>query len=245
MMPERDRPTGEPARLRFRSSPTTAAAPMTASRLASVAVLAAAMAILLAVLSIGSVPARAVDAAATPTFAAIVTPGPFGTAATPTATPFPSRHATRVKIPYLRIDNRVVKSPPKGVYPYCNVAMYLPTLGQPGWGNTTFIFAHARVGMFLNMLKASKINNGAAMVGKTVYVYTNDNWRWQYQITKVYRHQTDMHILKYITGEALVLQTSEGPRGTLQKLLVKSKYIGRVKVSYSAAHPLTRVVVCG
>ena len=57
-------------------------------------------------------------------------------------------------------------------YPYCNVAMYMKTLYQPGEPGITSIYAHARKGMFLPLLNHSKVNNGASMIGKLVYVYT-------------------------------------------------------------------------
>ena len=45
----------------------------------------------------------------------------------------PDRVATRVRIAALDIDLPVVKGP--SGYPYCNVAMYLTDLHQPGQGN--------------------------------------------------------------------------------------------------------------
>ena len=69
--------------------------------------------------------------------------------------------ATRIAIPSLKIDLPIVK-PPSG-YPLCNVAMYIRELSQPREPGVTMIYSHARRGMFLPLLSASKINNGAAM----------------------------------------------------------------------------------
>ena len=80
----------------------------------------------------------------------------------------------------------VVRSP--NGYPYCNVAMYMRALNQPQEPGVTFIFAHARNGMFLPLLNPSKINNGAAMIGKKVCVWTSNSRLHTYKITQVRRH---------------------------------------------------------
>ena len=62
--------------------------------------------------------------------------------------------ATRVVVPALSIDLPVIKG--NDGYPCCNVAMYLHTansaakdaFGQPGEGRATYLYAHARDGMF-------------------------------------------------------------------------------------------------
>jgi hypothetical protein len=244
MAPDQDRPPLrlQPTARAHRSSgagadPSGSALP--AHRLAPLAVIAAALAVILAALSVWTAPIRATEPS--PTFAAYVTPGNFATA---TPTVLPKRVSTRVRLPALRIDLPVVKSPPAGVYPYCNVAMYLPTFGQPGWGRTTFIYAHARTGMFLTILRSSQVNNGAGMIGKSVYVYTSDRWLWRYVIKKVYRHQTDLSVLRDIKGEALILQTSEGPRGTKEKLLVLARLAEKSRTTWAASHPTPHIVRC-
>ena len=122
-------------------------------------------------------------------------------------------HATRVRIPAYDINLPVVKGP--NGYPYCNVAMYMRSLYQPTEPGVTFIYAHARTGMFLPLLNASKKNNGAAMIGKIVYVYTSKSMRYTYKITKVRRHVSDISSSLKVTDERLWLQTSEGPNHTL------------------------------
>ena len=75
---------------------------------------------------------------------------------------FPAdRVATRVVIPKLQIDLPVMlQTANYGEFPLCDVALYQPLLGQPGQGRATYIYAHARDGMFLPLLIASQDNIG-------------------------------------------------------------------------------------
>ena len=69
-----------------------------------------------------------------------------------------------------------------------------PQLGQPGQGKSVYLFAHARTGMFLPLLTASKVSNGKKMLGMIVEVWTADDQRFLYVITDVYRHQPFDHV---------------------------------------------------
>ena len=80
------------------------------------------------------------------------TPAPSPTAS-PTATIPPDRVATRVVISGLGIDLPIVKPASNSAYPLCDVAMYIQELGQPGIGRATYLYAHAREGMFLPILR--------------------------------------------------------------------------------------------
>lgn len=151
-------------------------------------------------------------------------------------------HATRVRFPYLRIDLAVVKTP--SGYPYCNVAMYQTQLSQPAEPGATFIFAHARTGMFLPILTASKVNNGAAMLGKLVYVYTDNSMVYTYRITQVRRHVATLAGVFGVTGSQLWLQTSEGPNFTYPKVIVIANRIAAARATYAASHPTPRIVYC-
>ena len=100
--------------------------------------------------------------------------------------------------------------------------MYLDDdrLGQPGQGRAIYLYAHARTGMFLPILNASKVSNGKKMIGMVVEVWTSDDQRFLYVVTKVKRHVPfDKAVGPAIvaTTEQLWLQTSEG-RGTQPKL---------------------------
>lgn len=151
--------------------------------------------------------------------------------------------ATRIAFPGLGIDLPIVK-PPSG-YPLCNVAMYIKEISQPREAGVTLIYAHARTGMFLPLLTASKINNGASLIGRTVRVWTSDSVLSTYRIDRVRRHVTSLDGIFAVTREELWIQTSEGPRGTTQKLILVAHRIGSVPASYAASHPSPHPIVCG
>lgn len=171
-------------------------------------------------------------------------PGPEPTA-TPIPTPPADRVATRVVISDLDIDLPVIDQPDAYDYPLCDVAMYLRDLGQPGFGGATYLYAHARTGMFLPILTASKISNGAKMLGMMVEVYTSDDQLFMYQITEVRRHQLDLDGAVAATTEQVWLQTSEGPKGTRPKTQVVAQFVSSGPADHQAAHPVARPEVCG
>jgi hypothetical protein len=177
-----------------------------------------------------------------------ITLPPIGSAgpSTPAPTIPADRVATRVRIAALQIDLPVVK-PPRGAdaYPLCDVAMYIQELGQPGEGGATYLYAHAREGMFLPILTASKIQNGKKMLGMVVEVYTSDDQRFLYEITEVRRHQLDLNDAIAATSEELWLQTSEGPKGTPGKTQVVATFLSQEAADPGDAHPVAKPVVCG
>jgi hypothetical protein len=152
---------------------------------------------------------------------------------------------TRVVVAALHIDLPVIYGQPG--YPDCNVAMYLSYFVNPGQPGSTYIYAHARTGMFLPLLNQSKINNGAAMSGMLVKVYTKDKKLHLYRITVVKRHAIDFSLATNLkNGEhRLILQTSEGPHGTVPKLQVAAKPIGIYKATAAEALPTPHPKVCG
>ena len=111
---------------------------------------------------------------------------------------------------------------------------------------STYIYAHARTGMFLPFLNQSKINNGAAMIGMEVRVYTRDKKLHLYRIFKVKRHATDFSLATNLrAGEhRLIMQTSEGPHGTIPKLQVAAKPIGVYASTAAAALPTPHPKSC-
>ncbi len=173
------------------------------------------------------------------------------TAPGPSPTPNASRVATRVVIEALGIDLPVIK--PSGdstTYPACNVAMYLqdPRIGQPGWGRATYIYAHARDGMFGPIYeRAIERRSGGpnSLKGMLVEVYTNDDYVFEYQITEVRLHQTSLDAPLNATTEQLWLQTSEGPKGTKGKTQVLAKPLVVLPADHKAANPVPHPVVCG
>lgn len=124
-------------------------------------------------------------------------------------------------------------------FPPCDVAQYLPYYSQPGTAGTTYLYAHARQGMLLSMLQHSKVDEGAAMIGHDVSVYTSDGYRYDYSITVVRPHATDYSIADDIAPaeERLVVQTSEGRVGDPFKLQVAAAPVSSVQVPVSEANP--------
>ncbi len=181
-----------------------------------------------------------------------------GPASSPSAMPAPSTVptpsprtavATRVVVPALGIDLPVVRAPTNESFPYCDVAEYLPALSQPGLGGQTFLYAHARDGMFLPILTASQVNDGKAMVGMVVQAYTSDDMVFLYQITDVYRHQDSLDTVFNATGENLFLQTSEGPPPgyvghTGLVTIVRAEPISSAPATHADAHPVAKPRVC-
>jgi hypothetical protein len=166
--------------------------------------------------------------------------GPAASAA-PSSSPTASRVATRVVVPALRIDLPVVRPPDDpNHFPYCDVAEYLPQLSQPGYPGTTYLYAHARVGMFLPLLETPD----ATLLGMLVQVYTSDDQVFLYEITEVLRHQTSLEAAFATTDEQVMLQTSEGPRGTIPKTMVVARPISVGPADHAAANPTPRPVAC-
>jgi hypothetical protein len=164
----------------------------------------------------------------------------------PSLTPtFPAdRVATRVVIARLDIDIPVILQP-NGDFPWCDVALYIPELGQPGSGRATYIYSHARTGMFLPLLTASQKNDGRKMLGMTVEVYTSDSWRYLYFISEVRRHTLSLEPAFAVHTEQLWLQTSEGPIGTIPKLQVVADFLTAEPADPADAHPKAHPKVCG
>lgn len=171
------------------------------------------------------------------------TPGPGGS---PAASPGERATATRVVVPALGIDLPVIR-PPGGpdTYPPCDVAMYLQELAQPGEPGASYLYAHARTGMFLPILEASRIDDGASMIGMLVSVYTSDDRLHLYEAVEVRRGVTTLNGALAERDEVLYLQTSEGPRGTPGKTQVIARPLSVGPADPSEAHPAAEPVACG
>jgi hypothetical protein len=156
-----------------------------------------------------------------------------------------NRVATRVVVPALGIDLPVIKQPGTAdSFPPCNVAMYITQLHQPGQPGATYLYAHARTGMFLPILTASQKNNGKSMIGMIIQVYTSDSMEFLYEAVTVHRHITDLDSAFATTDETLWLQTSEGPVGTVQKVQLIAKPLSSGPADPAAAHPTPHPVFC-
>lgn len=167
--------------------------------------------------------------------------------AEPSETPLTDRVATRVVVPALKIDLPVVR--PVGgtnAYPQCNVAMYIEDLFQPGQGKATYIYAHARDGMFGPIYHlAIETRKPKTMLGMLVQVYTSDDQLFVYYITKVLLHQTNLDEAQTATTEQLWLQTSEGKKGTVGKTQLLAELLTVGPAEHAAAHPTPHAVNCG
>ena len=158
--------------------------------------------------------------------------------------PSDTRVATRVRVRELGIDLPVILPPGGGdEYPLCDVAMYIQELSQPGNGKATYLYAHARPGMFEPLLRT----RASEQLGLSVEVWTNDNLRFEYEITEVRRDQRNPTAFDdpiAADTEQLWLQTSEGPRGTPGKTQVVAMFRSVERSSEAAANPTARPVVC-
>ena len=161
--------------------------------------------------------------------------------AEPSPSPGATRVATRVTVPALRIDLPVVRPPDDpDHFPYCDVAEYIPQLSQPGQPGATYLYAHARKGMFLPLLETAD----RKMPGMLVQVYTDDNQVYLYEITTVLRNQSSLDFAFAVTEEQLMLQTSEGPRGTIGKTIVIALPLSVGPADPDAAHPTPKPIAC-
>ena len=185
---------------------------------------------------------------APPTATPRLTLPPLASDGIPTASPAPpaDRVATRIRILALGIDLPIVAPPADpSTYPLCDVASYLAAFGQPGQGRATYIYAHARTGMFLPLLEASLVQNGRGMLGMVVEVWTSDNQRFLYDITEVRRSQRSLEDAASAKTEQLWIQTSEGPKGTIPKLQVVAEPLSQEAADQADAHPKAAPRVCG
>jgi hypothetical protein len=156
-----------------------------------------------------------------------------------------NRVPTRVRIPDLAIDLPVIVPPSDpGHYPYCNVAEFLPTMSRPGRPGTTFIYAHARRGMFLPILEASRVRDGRSMLGISIDVYTDDDRRFTYEVAEVRRHVTSLESAYLETAPQLILQTSEGPHGTPGKTMLVATPTGETAADPDDSHPTAAPIAC-
>jgi hypothetical protein len=151
---------------------------------------------------------------------------------------------TRVVVPALQIDLPVVAAPPG--YPYCDVAMYFgPPMGQPGEGRATYLFAHARDGMFGPIYNLAILQGTPQkMRGMIVQVYTSDNRLYLYEVSKVLLHQLNLDTPSSATSEQLWLQTSEGPKGTPGKTQLLATPLSVGNADPADAHPTPHIVPC-
>jgi hypothetical protein len=93
--------------------------------------------------------------------------------------------------------------------------------------------------MLLPLLRASERDDGAELIGETVDVYSTANILYRYRITQVMRHATDRSAAQGVPLDQgrLILQTSEGPSGTVPKLQVLAELVEKVDATREASQP--------
>jgi hypothetical protein len=139
----------------------------------------------------------------------------------------------RIRVPDLGIDLPVVSSELKVAgntrdYPLCDVAQYWTIYDLPGAPGTTWVYAHAQPGMFLPLFLTADATGGAGLIGKIVTLQLRDGRFLRYRVFEVKQSAYNRRIaLRNRPGEhRLVLQTSEGPPGTIPKLQVAARLVG-------------------
>ena len=167
----------------------------------------------------------------------------------PTASPaIPAdRVATRVVVPALKIDLPIVKGPANKVL--CNVAMYVeaPSLVQPGFPGSIYLYGHARKGMFLPLLDAVEEEQRQGDAEHARRGLHERRPALTYYITEVRRHVPKSNGFDdplSRTSETLWLQTSEGPKGTPTVLQVVALPLSAAPADHAAAHPKPNPLVC-
>ena len=174
------------------------------------------------VLIVGAKPARLEAVLRQAVAAATTSPVPISSAVPltgPTATPTPTiPPGYRIKIVRLGIDlpiaegdldrDMVRQETPE------NFAFHFPRSGIPGGGGNTYLYAHARRGMFLSLWSARD--------GDEVLIITPDARQLRYVITEVHARvdPSDVSWAAPTTSERLTLQTSTGPNPRDPRLVV-------------------------
>ena len=149
-------------------------------------------------------------AVAAVTASPLASPTTLGPSASPTATPAPTiPPGYRIKIARLAIDlpiaegdierDTVQQQTPD------NFAFHFPGTAIPGDGGNSYIYAHARRGMFLSLW--------SARVGDEVTIVASDGRERRYVVSEVHPRvePADVSWAQPTTTERLTLQTSTGP----------------------------------
>ena len=147
--------------------------------------------------------------------AATTTPFPTPTggsfASVPTRAPAPAiPDGYRIKIARLAIDLPIVEGDLERdavrLETPDNVALHLPGSAVPGDGSNSYVYAHARHGMFLNLWSARE--------GDEVLIVTPAGRELRYVVSEVHPRvdPTDVSWVAGTAGERLTLQTSTGPK---------------------------------
>jgi LPXTG-site transpeptidase (sortase) family protein len=163
------------------------------------------------ILIVGVAPARPATVPEPTVAVSTATPTPTVTATvSPTATPtlaIPAGY--RIRVPRLAIDlpiaeGDVERDTVRQETPE-NFAFHLPGTALPAEGGNSYIYAHARTGMFLALWNARE--------GDVVLLVTPDGRELHYVVSEVHPRvaPTDVSWAAASTSDRLTLQTSTGP----------------------------------
>ena len=151
-------------------------------------------------------------------------------------------HVSRVAMPGIGIDLPVISGDvqPPPSYPFCDVAAYVTRFNQPYETGVTYISAHAQKGMFLPLLQSERADDGQDLIGHEIDVYTSDGGMFVYKVDQIVEHATDYSIINSIplNQHELILQTSEGPYGTIEKMQVVASLQSQTTVALQDANPV-------
>ena len=160
--------------------------------------------------------------------------------------------ATRVVIESFGIDLPIVSGDPRingnpDGYPLCDVAQYLTRYRQPAQTGTTYVYSHARTGMFLPLLDGSFKPGFGRLIGTMVTLYTEDALSYTYEIFTVQPSSTDFSLADIVPADEqrLILQTSIGPKGTVPKLVLAASLVSSGPADPSITSPPASPRVCG
>ena len=154
-------------------------------------------------------PSPSLATSAPPTPGITITPTP-GITITPTpGAPSPIPDGYRVRVPRLGIDlpirEGIVQRDVEQQQTPEDFAFHLPGTALPGETGNSYLYAHARRGMFLSLWDAK--------VGDLVEITTPGGRSLQYEVSEVRPRvaPTDVSVAQPTTDERLTLQTSTGP----------------------------------
>ena len=165
-------------------------------------------------------------------------PSPSPSATPSTAIP------TRVVVTGMGIDLPIVAPAKDESFPLCGVAEYIASFGLPGGRGITYLYAHARTGMFLPLLTSFLLHGTTSLIGRNVTVYTNDHVAHYYTIDAVFPHVLNWdNALKAPPGD-LILQTSETPTLTGTKMMVRATPTGTRANQVSSSTVTPQPIVC-
>ena len=137
----------------------------------------------------------------------------------PSPTPLPPiPPGYRVQIPRLAIDLPILEGDIERdtvqMQTPNNYAFHLPGTAIPGAGANSYLYAHARTGMFLSLWKAQ--------VGDVVWISTPDGRALRYVVSEVHPRVApgDVSLASVTPPDRLTLQTSTGPNPSDPRFVV-------------------------